>query len=123
MGRAPGGGRHATGRRATDPADRAAIAARQGRNRAGEAMPKGQPQAGKARSTDTDRGRVHGAGDLFAGEHPDGGNLCRLPDALADRTRVQTAEVLAPYRSNTNPYHGGRPELAISPPDPRPADR
>ena len=39
------------------------------------------------------------------------------------RARLQTDEVPVACRSNTNTHHGGGPELAVSPPDPHPADR
>src|SRR6476620_5668478 len=66
----PGHWRHDPGRRAADPADRAAFAAGQGRGRAEEVASGGQSETGKARSSHADRRRLHGAGDVIAGGDP-----------------------------------------------------
>src|SRR5271156_1932719 len=78
---------------------------------------------GNSRSAQPDRGRFHGAGDFLAGGDIGGPNLRRLPDEMANRTGVQTAEITDPSRSITDPNNGGQPELAVGPPDPGSADR
>src|SRR5258708_39008463 len=86
----------------THPADDLAAAAGEGRGRSHEGSPRRQQAPAQDRPAQRTGRRVLDAGNVVTTGYSSRRDLCSLPHEVANRTRVQTAEILAPYRPTTN---------------------